>query len=168
MLSKRTGYAVLALACMSDNKQDWYKVEDIAKRADIPQPFLHKILHELGRSKFIKTKRGYRGGMALSRPANQITLFDIVEAVQGEERFDRCLLGLAECSDERSCPVHEFWKGEKENVKDRMKQVTLDQVAEFEDKPGGRLKSITDIKNKINSSINYRYSLQNSSYTHIP
>jgi len=156
MLSNRTGYAILALACMISDKQDWYKVKDIAKRADIPQPYLHKILHALGKSGFIKTKRGRKGGMALSRPANQIDLFDIVEAVQGEEWIDRCLLGLAECGNERNCPVHEFWKGEKENVKARMKQVTLDQVAEFEDKPGGRLKSIADIKNKINSSINYR------------
>ncbi len=45
MLSIRTGYAILALACMISDKQDWYKVKDIAKRADIPQPYLHKILH---------------------------------------------------------------------------------------------------------------------------
>jgi len=156
MLSNRTGYAVLALACMIDHKQDWVKVEDIVKRANIPQPYLHKILHALGKSGFIQTKRGYRGGMSLSRPSTQITLFDIVEAVQGEERMDRCLLGFSECSDEKSCPVHEFWKEEKENIKARMKQITLDQVAEFEGKEGGRLKSITDIKNKIKSSLNYR------------
>ena len=156
MLSNRTGYAVLALSYMASDKQDWVKVEDIAKRANIPQPYLHKILHALGKSGFIKTKRGYRGGVALSRPANQITLFDIVEAVQGEERMNRCLLGFVQCSDEKSCPVHEYWKEEKENINARMKQVTLDQVAEFEGKPGGRLKSITDIQNKINSSIYHR------------
>ena len=156
MLSSKTGYAILARACMVSDKQDWVKVEDIAKRADIPQPYLHKILHALGKSGFIKTKRGYRGGVALSRPANEITLLDIVEAVQGEEWMHRCLLGLAECSDERSCPVHEFWKGEKENIIAKMKEITLDQVAEFEDKSGGRLKSIADIQNNIDSSINYR------------
>ena len=46
-------------------------------------------------------------------------------------------------------------KKEKEYIEARMKQVTLDQVAEFEGKPGGRLKSITDIQNKINSTINF-------------
>ena len=156
MLSIRTGYAVLALACMIDDKEDWYRAESISIRADIPKPYLHKILHALGKSGFIETKRGPKGGMALSRPANQITIFDIVEAVQGEEWMHRCLLGLAECSDEKSCPVHEFWKDEKEDIKSRMKEVTLDQVAEFEGKEGGRLKTIADIKNKINSSINYR------------
>jgi len=135
-MPSKTGYAILALACMISDKQDWYKVKDIAKRADIPQPYLHKILHALGKSGFIKTKRGRKGGMLLSCPANQITLLDIVEAVQGQEWMHRCLLGFAQCGDERNCPVHEFWKGEKENIKESMKQVTLDQVAEFEGKPG--------------------------------
>ncbi len=153
MLSTRTGYAILALACMISGKQDWYKVEDIAKRADIPKPFLHKILHALGKSNLIQTKRGYRGGVALSRPANQITLLDIAKAAQGDEWMDRCLLGLAECGDERSCPVHEFWKGEKENIKNKMKQVTLEQVAQFEGRQGGRLKIVEDIQKDIHSAI---------------
>ena len=150
MLSIRTGYAILALACMTSDKQDWYKVEDISNRGDIPKSYLHKILHALGKSGLVNTKRGPQGGMALSRPADQITLLDIVEAVQGEEWMHCCLLGLAECSDERSCPVHEFWKGEIENIKDRMKQTTLDQVAEFEGKEGGRLKSIEEIQKYLN------------------
>jgi len=83
MLSKRTGYAILALACMIDKKQGWYKVEDIAKQADIPRPFLHKIILALGKSGLVTTKRGLHGGMALARPANQITLLDVAEAVQG-------------------------------------------------------------------------------------
>ena len=124
MLSNKTGYAVLALACMINDKQEWYKVDDIVKRTDIPKPYLHKILHALGKSGFIQTKRGYRGGMSLSHPADQITLLDIVEAVQGEERMDRCLLGLAGCGDERNCPVHEFWSAQKEKIIKSMKVFT--------------------------------------------
>ena len=156
MLSNRSGYAVLALACMIEEEQGWFKVADITKRADIPKPYLHKILHALVKSGFIEAKRGYRGGMALSRPADQITLLDIVEAVQGEEWMGRCLLGLAECGDERNCPVHDFWKEEKENVKNKMKQITLCQVAEFEGRQGGRLKSIEEIQKNVGNLINKR------------
>ena len=154
MLSKKTGYAILALACMITEKQERFRVEDIAKRADIPKPYLHKILHPLGKSGFIATKRGYRGGMALARPANQITLFDIVEAVQEEEWMGSCLLGFGECGDERNCPVHKKWSIEKEKIKKLLKNVTLEQVSIFESKPGGRLKSIEEIQKYLDERIN--------------
>ena len=154
MLSKSTGYAVLALACMITDKQERFKVEDIAKRADIPRFTLHKILHDLGKSDFMSTKIGYRGGMALTRSANQITLLDIIDAVQGEKWMDFCLLGFGGCSDERNCPVHEKWSVEKERIRKLMRQVTLDQVAVFESKPGGRLKSIEEIQKDLNKRIN--------------
>ena len=50
MLSKKTGYIILALACMMNEKQDWFKVEDIATRADIPKHYLRKIVHALGKT----------------------------------------------------------------------------------------------------------------------
>jgi len=150
MLSNKTGYAVLALACMTSDKQDWYKAEDIAKRADIPKPYLHKILHALRKSGFIKTKRGYGGGMALSYPANQITLLEIVEAVQGEEWLGNCLLGLGGCSDEKGCPVHDIWAIEKEKIRESVKQITLDQVAVSKGRPKGRLKSVKEIQKYLN------------------
>jgi len=158
MLSKRTSYAILALACVINDKQEWFKVEDIATRTDIPKPYLHKILHALGKSGFIATKRGRKGGMALTRPANKITLLDIVEAVQGEDWMDRCLLGFAGCGDEMNCPVHEKWSVEKKRIRKLMKQFTLDQVAEFEGKPGGRLKSIEEIQKDIEDQMNNKTS----------
>ena len=138
---------------MINDKQEWYKVEDIATRADIPKHYLRKIVHASGKTSLFKTKRGYRGGVALARPANQITLLDIAAAVQGEKWMDRCLLGLVGFSDERNCPVHEFWSVKKNIIKESMKQVTLDQVAEFEGKPGGRLKSIEEIQKYINKRM---------------
>jgi Rrf2 family protein len=138
---------------MISDKQVWFKVKDIAKRANLPKPYLHKIFNAMGRSGLLKAKRGLGGGMALAHPADQVTLFDIAEAVQGEDWMERCLLGLAECGDERNCPVHDFWSIEKENVKAKMKQVTLDQAAAFESKPGGRLKIVEGIQN-IDELIN--------------
>jgi Rrf2 family iron-sulfur cluster assembly transcriptional regulator len=138
---------------MKNEKQDWFKVEDIATRTDIPKHYLRKIVHALGKTGLFKTKRGHHGGVALARPANQITLLDIATAVQGEKWMDRCLLGLAGCSDERNCPVHEFWSVKKEIIRESMKQITLDQVAVFESKPGGRLKSIEEIQKDLNERM---------------
>jgi Rrf2 family protein len=50
------------------------------------------------------------GGISLTRPTSQISLFDVVRATDGARFLRRCLMGLAECSDETPCPVHPFWK----------------------------------------------------------
>jgi len=63
--------------------------------------------------------------------------------------MDRCLLGFSECSDERNCPVHEFWSVKKEIIRESMKQITLDQVAVFEGKPGGRIKVLRRFKKTL-------------------
>ena len=142
MLSTRTGYAVLALACLSKTEGQLIKVEEITKRADIPKPYLHKILNSLEKTGLIASKRGYRGGVSLGRPANQITLMDVANAAEGDGWSQRCLLGMAPCGDDRNCPIHEFWREKKELVQEKLCQLTLDQVEEFESREGGRLKSI--------------------------
>ena len=145
MLTVRTGYAILALACLRGSEDRWVLAQEIADRTKVPKPYLHKILHALGKSGVIQTKRGYRGGMALSRPAEEISVFEVVRAVEGSKWQDRCLLGLAGCSDERACPMHDFWTEEKTKIEGKLRDLSLAQVAEFEGRDNGRLKKISEL-----------------------
>ena len=104
-LSQTTGYAILALSCLVDAEDRWVLSREIAARTGIPQPYLSKILHALGRSGLIEAKRGYCGGIALARPARQIRISDVAEAVEGPKWLPECMLGLSECSDLRCCPT---------------------------------------------------------------
>ena len=131
-LSQTTGYAIQALSCLTDDPSQLVFAKDIAKQTKIPKAYLAKILLSLSLSGMIVSKRGYRGGVALTRPANQISLLDIVKAVDGKLETSQCLLGLAECSDERACPVHEFWKVERQRIIDQLRCTTLADLAEFE------------------------------------
>ncbi len=149
MLSVRTGYAVLALACLHNCEGQWVLVRDIADCTHTPKPYLHKILHALGRSGLIRSKRGFRGGISLSRPSAQITLMDVVEAVEGRSWTQRCLLGLGKCSDERDCPIHEFWSAQKNRIEAKLRQTTLADVAAQESKEKGRLENIADLSKYI-------------------
>ncbi len=149
MLTIRTGYAVLALACLHGNEDRWVLAQEIATRADIPKPYLHKILHALGKAGVIKTKRGYRGGMSLAKPAKKINLFDLAEAVEGSKWMNRCLLGLSECSDERACPTHEFWTKQRRLVAKKLKSINLAQVADFEGRSNGRIKSLDEVREEL-------------------
>lgn len=131
-LSQTTGYAIQALSILDRAGARRTLARHIAHRTGIPQAYLSKLLHALGRSGLISTKRGYRGGFVLARPAPEITLMDIVEAVEGHRWHPRCLLGQAECSDERNCPTHEFWQVERGRIESKLRQLSLRDVSTFE------------------------------------
>jgi Rrf2 family transcriptional regulator, iron-sulfur cluster assembly transcription factor len=131
-LSHTTGYAIRALCCLERSGDRLVRSQQIADCTGMPKPYLSKTLHALGQSGLITTKRGYRGGFVLARPATRIRLLDIVEAVEGEAWQPRCLLGMAECSDDRGCPTHEFWKLERERIRAELARLTLAVVSGFE------------------------------------
>lgn len=149
MLTVRSGYAILALASLHGSEDRWVLAQEIAARTDIPKPYLHKILHALGKAGVIQTKRGYRGGMSLSKPADQMDLFSLVEAVEGNGWMNRCLLGLSECCEERACPTHEFWSQQRKLIEEKLKSITLADVAKFESRENGRLKSVEEVREKL-------------------
>lgn len=135
-LSQTTGYAVLALACLSDQEGEWTQTQEIADRSGVPKPYLSKILHALGQHGLIRAKRGYQGGFALSAPPSKISLLDVAEAVEGGRWAPKCILGLSECSDARGCPMHEFWTKERKRIADKLRHMSLAEMTEFEQRAG--------------------------------
>mgnify|MGYP000635277803 CR=1 FL=1 len=131
-LNQTTGYALLALGMLEGPGGRPVLVRDLARRTGIPKPYLSKMIHALASKGLLDTKRGVRGGVTLARPADQITLIEIAEAVQGGVLRQTCLLGLAECSDERACPLHTFWTVTTERIMRMMRRTTLAEAAEFE------------------------------------
>lgn len=138
-LSQTTGYAILALSCLEGCGERWVLAKDMAHCTGVPLPYLSKTLHALGGSGLIEAKRGYRGGFRLARPADQISLLDIAEAVEGESWSPQCLLGLEGCSDERACPTHTFWAKQREKIEAELQRRTLCDVATFERNRRSRL-----------------------------
>jgi Rrf2 family protein len=129
LLSSTTGYAILALAYVGGRNTPWVQVKEIASETGLPQPYLAKILHLLGRAKLVRTKRGYRGGVALSRPAADLTLLEVATAVAPVEVSPDCILGFQSCSDTSPCIMHDFWRGVRQELQRRLAQLTLQDVA---------------------------------------
>lgn len=128
-LSHTAGYALLALAYLEDREGHWVLAKDIAAATGTAGPYLSKILHTLAKVGLIRAKRGYRGGFALARPAAEIGLLEIVDAVEDRARTPRCLLGLVECSDQRDCPVHHVWKTARTRIEAYLQRLTLAEIA---------------------------------------
>ncbi len=139
-LSSSSSYAVLALSSLSGAGDDWILARNLAAAIDAPLPYLSKILHGLAGAGIVEAKRGYRGGFRLLREADELTVGEIVIAVEGPAFLEGCLLGKAECSDRRACPAHAFWGLERERIRSQLQRMTLAEVAAFERKAGRGLK----------------------------
>lgn len=128
--STSTGYALLGLGYLARCPDRWVLAKEIAQHTRVAGPYLSRILHMLEGAGFVTSKRGYRGGFRLARPAAQIALLDIVEAVEREPRTSRCLLGLTQCSDESDCPLHDLWKTARARIESRLAKLRLHELTD--------------------------------------
>lgn len=138
MLSHATAYATIALGYIAAARGKAVLVKEIADASDIPAPYLAKIIQELARKGLVATQRGVGGGVVLAREPAEITLYEVCVALEDPAVEDRCMLGLAACSDERACPAHSFWKAHKRGYMEFLRRTTVAGVAEFERERRGR------------------------------
>lgn len=100
MLSNTCKYGVRAVLLIASKPVSNGKIglKTIASELSIPQPFLAKILQVLSKNRILDSAKGPHGGFSLMRPATEITLMDIVRAIDGDEFFDSCLLTGEKCN----------------------------------------------------------------------
>lgn len=134
-LSQSVGYAIQALTALGDQQGETSGlVREVATRSGVPAPYLAKLFKRLVDAGILESKRGAKGGTKLARSAEEISLFEVSDAIDGQEWTTSCMLGQAVCSDERGCPLHGFWKQERRRVEERLRQTTLAEVIAFERK----------------------------------
>jgi Rrf2 family iron-sulfur cluster assembly transcriptional regulator len=85
-------------------------VSEISRDQNIPETFLAKIFQRLSKAGLLRSIRGAKGGFSLGRPANEITMREIIEALEGPIALNRCLLRKGECEEEKVCPLHQVWE----------------------------------------------------------
>ncbi len=115
--------AVLHLARLEPNKKASTSV--IANEQNIPPSFLAKIVAQLSVAGLLHTLRGARGGVSLARAPEEITLLEVVEAIDGPILLNECVGDPSVCSFE-DCPIHTIWCDAKEDLVGRLSKVTFD------------------------------------------
>ena len=129
--SKKCEYALQAILLMAASESDCVcPAEEISKKLNIPKEFISKILQSLTESGLIESKKGKAGGFKLAKQPSKIKLIDIVEAVDGLESFNGCVLGFPNCSDKNPCPVHDEWGELRTKAYDMLSSETLDKFKE--------------------------------------
>ena len=88
----------------------------IAKAQDVPPRFLAKIFQALAKAGIVRSYRGAKGGFSLGRAAGEITIKDVIEAIEGPIYLNVCLVGPGECTRDKICPMHRVWEEAQEKM----------------------------------------------------
>ena len=105
MLSKTAEYALRTVACLAGDPDHPASADHLAQQTKVPRRYLNKVLQDLGKEGLVQSRSGPGGGHSLARPAEEITILDVVNAVAPLERIRHCPLGLP--SHTRLCPLHQ-------------------------------------------------------------
>lgn len=125
LVTRETDYAVRTVLHLARNPGTMASVTDIAGAMQIPRTFLAKIVQRLARRRILKSVRGSRGGFRLARPAARITLFEIMDAIQGPAPINDCAVDSRRCAFSSRCVVHPVWVDLRKQVESRLKRETI-------------------------------------------
>jgi len=122
--------AMLYLARLEPNKRA--ATSKIAEEKEIPPSFLAKIISQLSIAGLIHTSRGAHGGVSLARKPKEISLLEVVEAIDGPISLNECVHDPSVCSFGDNCPIHEVWCEAKEELVRKLRAATFDKLLERE------------------------------------
>jgi Rrf2 family protein len=130
IFSNATEYAIRGLSELAGrNATGSVLLDELVSGTDLPRDFLAKIFQKLVRAGLLRSAKGRGGGFALARAQHEITLMDIIEAIEGPQLMDKCVVGLARCNDAMPCSQHDLYKPIRQRLKDYLRTTTLADMA---------------------------------------
>ena len=119
--------AVLYLAGLNNGRRA--PTSEIARKQHIPPSFLAKIVSQLSVAGVVQTSRGARGGVSLARPSGDISLLEVVEAIDGPISLNECVLDPKACVFGADCTVHEVWCKAQADLVDKLRGTSFGTLA---------------------------------------
>jgi Rrf2 family iron-sulfur cluster assembly transcriptional regulator len=129
VLTRAGGYGIFGVIYLAKQpKGKVVSLSEVSNAEGIPEKFLAKIFQSLTRSGLIRSHRGARGGFSLTRPANEITVKELLEAIQGPICFAKCLEELEECDRKDICKLRKVIQKAQDNTVKVLIQSTLADI----------------------------------------
>jgi Rrf2 family protein len=105
-LSKTSEYALRVLSFMINSDLQVFSAKLLVESLNVPDKYLRRIMTDMSKYGFIKSIQGREGGYVFAKNANRIFISDVIDAVEGMDRYRGCILGFDRCSDEHPCSLH--------------------------------------------------------------
>ncbi|MCS6907314.1 MAG: Rrf2 family transcriptional regulator [Anaerolineales bacterium] len=129
-ITRQADYAVRAVTFLARLGADHRAATStIAQEQQIPPSFLAKIVSQLSVAGLLSTSRGARGGVSLAKPPGEISLLEVVEAIDGPIVLNECVGDRGACKFVEECPVHPIWCEVQYELVQKLKNTTFDQLA---------------------------------------
>ena len=127
-ITRQADYAVRAMVYLAQLGSDRRAAtSQIAQEKQIPTSFLAKIVSQLSVAGLLQTSRGARGGVSLAKLPEEISLLDVVEAIDGPILLNECVADGSACSFGDTCPMKPVWCDAQHELVERLRQVNFAQ-----------------------------------------
>lgn len=123
--SKTTSYALTILNYMAEHDDMMFSAKALHETLGIPWQYLRQLLTSLSKDGFISSTQGRSGGFRLSKTPEQISLADIVDAVDGLKVMNTCIMGFRDCPFDHTCAMHETWEGTRDDILGVLRNTSL-------------------------------------------
>ncbi|WP_146908635.1 SUF system Fe-S cluster assembly regulator [Arenimonas daejeonensis] len=124
-VTKLTDYATVVLAALASAPDRVLSAAELAERARLEPPTVAKVLKPLAHAGLVEGFRGAAGGYRLARPATEISLIAIVEAIEGPLGMTECSGEHSSCEHEPHCGVQSHWRRINDVIADALGGITL-------------------------------------------
>jgi Rrf2 family protein len=129
-ITRQADYALRSVLLLARTNGDAkLSTAQIAGKMKIPPSFLAKIMSQLSIAGVIRTARGAHGGVALARPAETISMLEVVEAIDGSIKLNACTTNADLCEFGHDCPIHEVWCMSQVELVEKLRKTHFGQLA---------------------------------------
>ncbi|HLD16697.1 MAG TPA: SUF system Fe-S cluster assembly regulator [Coxiellaceae bacterium] len=134
-ISRLSDYAIVAMTPLAQLPGKRMSAKTLAEITHLKLPVVSKVLKQLAKAGLLKSELGPAGGYLLARPAHQITVAEMIAAVEGQMALTECGQGEAVCEHDHVCSLKGHWRMINQLVTNVLTQVTLQDLIHVPDKP---------------------------------
>jgi Rrf2 family protein len=124
-LSKTSEYALRVLSYMINSDMQVFSAKHLVETLDVPDKYLRRLMTDMSKKGFIKSLQGREGGYVFAKNASKIYLSDVVEAVEGMEKYSGCIMGFHRCSDDNPCSLHKTYGPVRDHLVEFLSTTTI-------------------------------------------
>ncbi len=129
-MTKQADYGIVLLTRMAIDPERWFNASQLAELVHLPLPTVSKILKILARADLLESHRGVKGGYCLARLPAEITMAEIISALDGPIAVTECIDDApGECSQESICAIRENWQRINNSIRSALEGITLEEMS---------------------------------------
>jgi len=129
-ITKLTDYGIVLMSTLAAQPDELFNAPDLARETQLPLPMVSKILKQLAKAELLESHRGAHGGYSLGRAAQEISVVEIITALEGPIAMTECIEDApGVCTQEPFCPVASNWNRINHAVREALEGITLAEMS---------------------------------------